>query len=97
MLNISLWHTVNIQCIFAIIYWNYDIMRYICCYGDMCTALHLGSMDELESECFCPCCLCGGVRRCSSAFEVQLRASVGVCEVKRRRAFSMKEEAGGKA
>lgn len=50
-------------------------------------------MDELETECFC---LCGGVRRCSAASEMQLRTSVGVCEVKMRRAFSVNEEAGGR-
>ena len=68
----------------AIIYQTYDIMRSICCYGVTCTALHLGSKNELEGECFCLCCLCGGVRRCSSAFEVQLRALVGVCKLKKR-------------
>ena len=71
----------------AIIYQTYDIMRYICCYGLMCTALHLGSKNDLEGEYFCLCCLCGGVRRWASVFEVQLRALVGVCKLKKRRAF----------
>lgn len=50
-------------------------MRHICCDRDLCILahiLHLGRMEELESECYV-----SEVGQGFSAFEVQLKASVG--------------------
>lgn len=68
-------------------------MRHICCKTDLCSdpaSWPSGGVGKWVL------CLCEEVRRGFSAFEVQLKASVG-CQAKKRRTFSVGEVADQKA